>query len=55
MQKAIDNIELYASEFGPVGTYWDHIKDFGTHTNIGGLIDLNLNWMMGYQSITQNW
>ena len=42
MEKAINNIELYSSEFGPVGTYLDHIKDFASGVDIGRLIDLNV-------------
>ena len=42
MEKAINNIELYSSEFGPVGTYLDHIKDFASEVAIGTLIDLKV-------------
>ena len=42
MQKAINNIELYSSEFGPVGTYLDHIKDFASEVDIGKLINLKI-------------
>ena len=42
MQKAINNIELYSSEFGPVGTYFDHIKDFASEVDVGKLIDLKI-------------
>ena len=40
--KAIDNIELYSSEFGPVGTYYDAICEIIKDTDINSLVNLNI-------------
>ena len=54
MQKAINNIELYSSEFGPVGTYLDHIKDFASEVDIGKLIDLKVTRNSIYSAYRQS-
>jgi hypothetical protein len=42
MGKAVNNIALYASEFGPVGTYLDHLKDVSKHVELAKLVNLDI-------------
>lgn len=42
ISEAIDNIELYSSEFGPVGTYFDYVQDIGKEIAIKKLVNLNI-------------
>lgn len=43
MGKAVNNIELYTSEFGPVGTYLDHLKDISKSVDIAKLVNLGIS------------
>lgn len=42
INEAINNIELYSSEFGPVGTYFDYVQDISKDINIKKLVNLNI-------------
>ncbi len=42
VEEAINNIELYSSEFGPVGNYFDYVQDISKETNIKNLLNLNI-------------
>lgn len=42
MHKAVNDVELYASEFGPVGSYLDHILDFSKEVKVGGIVNLDI-------------
>jgi len=43
MMAATKDIELYSTEFGPVGTYFDMIQDIRKDTDISKLVDLNID------------
>ncbi|HBY20491.1 MAG: hypothetical protein A2Y24_07145 [Clostridiales bacterium GWE2_32_10] len=43
INKAINNIELYSSEFGPVGTYSDAIYDIAKDTDVKKIVNLNIS------------
>ncbi|SDE04196.1 hypothetical protein SAMN02799630_04489 [Paenibacillus sp. UNCCL117] len=40
---AVNNIELYSSEFGPIGTYFDVVGDIAKETKPSELIRLNID------------
>jgi hypothetical protein len=42
MFDAVRNIELYSSEFGPVGTYFDAVNDISKEVKISSLMDINI-------------
>ncbi len=43
ISKAINNIPLYSSEFGPVGTYFDYVQEIGKEANISKLINIDIS------------
>lgn len=40
---AVDNIQLYSSEFGEIGTYWDIVHDIAEETSIKRLVNLDIS------------
>ena len=42
INKAVNDIVLYSSEFGPVGTYFDYIQDISKEEDIKSLVNLSI-------------
>lgn len=41
--QAIEDIPLYSTEFGNIGTYWDVVQDIAEDTDIKNLVNLEIN------------